>query len=295
MTLKSMTGFSRCQGANSEAQWTLELRSVNGKNLDLRLRLPTAMEQLDTEFRKRLTTSLARGNVTINLNLKKEQTTTRTELNQEAFKDLLAAAKTASDISGLPMPDLGTLLNTRNILKDVDREEAEDKTEELYKSILQDFNQALSELIKARAEEGANLSTAISEKLSLIKQLTQKAETLEERQPEAIKQKIRQNIDLLKDQTIELDETRLHQEAIMIASKADIKEELDRLIAHVAQAEELIVKNEPVGRRLDFLCQEFNREANTICSKANAKELTYIGLELKTVIDQLREQVQNIE
>ncbi len=296
MSLSSMTGFARAEGNLEETQWTIELRSVNGRGLDMRMRLPNGYEVLDSLFRKTISEKLSRGNISVNFNIKKTQTESLTELNTLAFNDLLKAARQASDISGLPMPELGTLLTSRNILKDVEKQETDEKLQELNTHITKSFNSALQDLISARKSEGQKLKDVISERLKSIKHLTDAAEKLEERQPEAIKERLKQSLQTLLDQeNQELDENRLHQEAMIIATRADIAEELDRLKAHVAQAEELLIKNEPVGRRFDFLCQEFNREANTICSKSNAKKLTYIGLELKNIIDQLREQVQNIE
>lgn len=296
MSLSSMTGFARAEGSLEEIQWTIELRSVNGRGLDMRMRLPNGYEALDSLFRKTISEKLSRGNISVNFNIKKTKTENLTELNTLAFNDLLKAARLASDISGLPMPDLGTLLTSRNILKDVEKQETDEKIQELNNQITKSFNSALEELIIARKSEGEKLKSVISERLSSIKSLTNTAENLDERKPEAIKERLKQSLQTLLDQeNQEFDEYRLHQEAMIIATRADIAEELDRLKAHVAQAEELLIKTEPVGRRFDFLCQEFNREANTICSKSNAKKLTYIGLELKNIIDQLREQVQNIE
>lgn len=296
MSLSSMTGFARAEGSLEEIQWTIELRSVNGRGLDMRMRLPNGYEALDSLFRKTISEKLSRGNISVNFNIKKTKTENLTELNTLAFNDLLKAARLASDISGLPMPDLGTLLTSRNILKDVEKQETDEKIQELNNQITKSFNSALEELIIARKSEGEKLKSVISERLSSIKSLTNTAENLDERKPEAIKERLKQSLQTLLDQeNQEFDEYRLHQEAMIIATRADIAEELDRLKAHVSQAEELLQKTEPVGRRFDFLCQEFNREANTVCSKSNAKKLTYIGLELKNIIDQLREQVQNIE
>lgn len=296
MSLSSMTGFARAEGDFEEAHWTIELRSVNGRGLDIRMRLPNGNEALDSIFRKNLSEKISRGNISVNFNIKKAQTENLTELNTLAFNDLLKAAKEASNISGLPMPDLGTLLTSRNILKDVEKQESDEKLQELNTHIVKSFNAALEQLIKARKSEGQKLRDVLSERLIAIKDHIHAAEQLEERRPEAIHERLKQSIKtLLNQENQELDENRLHQEAMIIATRADIAEELDRLKAHVAQAEELLEKKEPVGRRFDFLCQEFNREANTICSKSNVKKLTYIGLELKNIIDQLREQVQNIE
>ena len=291
-----MTGFSRATGSSEEAQWIIELRSVNGRGLDMRVRLPNGMEALDSEFRKQISNKLSRGNITVNFNMKKHQSESSTELNVLAFNDLLKAAKQASEISGLPMPDLGTLLTSRNILKEAEKQESEEKVKEMHTRIMKSFNTALDDLIKARKDEGVKLSATIKERLKTIKELTEQAEKLEERKPEAIKERLKQSINHLLDQQIQdLDENRLHQEAMIIATRVDIAEELDRIKAHVAQAEELVEKDDPVGRRFDFLCQEFNREANTLGSKSISTDITQSAVELKVLIEQMREQIQNIE
>lgn len=318
MALKSMTGFARIDGSLSAAQksanppetdpsvnttngtsaspqWTIELRSVNNKGLDIRLRVPSGMETLDQQIRKQLSAELSRGSITLNLNLKREDRKGSTELNIEAFNDLLHAAKTASEISNLPMPDLGSLLTGKGILREKETEENEDDKNNLQQAILTDIKTAIENLVTARAEEGTKLQATIEDRLKKISTLTADATKTSDALPETIKARLKENIARLMEQSEGFDPDRLHQEAMLLSVKADITEELDRLRAHVEQADDLLGRSEPVGRRLDFLCQEFNREANTLCSKASSKEMTYIGLELKTIIDQLREQVQNIE
>ncbi len=300
MAVHSMTGFARTNGQyqdglDQEASWSIELRSVNGKGLDIRLRMPSSLEAIDQQIRKHLSSKISRGNVSLNLSLKSKENRGMLVLNQEAFNDILKAAKTASEISELPMPSLDALLNVRNVLQEQELQENEEETKALQDEILKTIEQALNDFMLARAEEGAKIGVNCQERLDKINDLTDQAIELASTQTEVIKQRIKDNITTLLEQSDDMDENRLHQEAMFIAVKADISEELDRLKAHVEQANDLLQRKEPIGRRLDFLCQEFNREANTLCSKSSSKELTYIGLELKTVIDQLREQVQNIE
>lgn len=300
MAVISMTGFARATGQynnaeNLETSWSIELRSVNGKGLDMRLRMPTSLETLEQDIKKLVASKLSRGNISLNINLKNQITKGAIELNQTAFKDLLNAAKTASEISGLPMPTLDALLNMRNVLQEQEAAENEEEVKALHQQILASIQQALTAIMSAREEEGAKLKVVIEERIVKIDRLTDEAITIAKSQTDDIKTKMKASIAHIIEQTDELDEQRLHQEAMYLAVKADITEELDRIKAHVEQAKDLLQRQEPIGRRLDFLCQEFNREANTLCSKSHSKELTYTGLELKTVIDQLREQVQNIE
>lgn len=300
MAVISMTGFARATGQynnaeNLETSWSIELRSVNGKGLDMRLRMPTSLETLEQDIKKLVASKLSRGNISLNINLKNQITKGAIELNKTAFNDLLNAAKTASEISGLPMPTLDALLNMRNVLQEQEAAENEEEVKALHQQILASIQQALTAIMSAREEEGAKLKVVIEERIVKIDRLTDEAITIAKSQTDDIKTKMKASIAHIIEQTDELDEQRLHQEAMYLAVKADITEELDRIKAHVEQAKDLLQRQEPIGRRLDFLCQEFNREANTLCSKSHSKELTYTGLELKTVIDQLREQVQNIE
>jgi len=314
MAVNSMTGFARTNGQYTvepttlqddtltvakdianQTTWSIELRSVNGKGLDIKVRMPNTLEAIEQKIKKQLSSKINRGNVSVNILVKNQETKGTLELNQVAFQDILKAAKTASELSKLPMPSLDALLNMRGVLKEQEAQEDETITKQLHNNILLSLDEVLDAFLIARGEEGAKLQTIITTRLNQIHELTERVTKIAQDQPDQLKQKIKENIALLNQTSQEFDQDRLHQEAMIIAVKADISEELDRLKAHVEQAHDLLGRDEPIGRRLDFLCQEFNREANTLCSKSHSKELTYIGLELKTIIDQLREQVQNIE
>jgi uncharacterized protein (TIGR00255 family) len=295
MTLKSMTGFARADGAHGDTSWHWEARSVNGRNLDLRLRLPTGFEALEIKARALAQEKLARGNCTINLWVKRESGQLEIRLNEAALRQALAVAERAQDVTGLKRPRLDTLLGMRGVVEAVEGEESEDAQAALHQALLASLAAALDALVRARAEEGERLQVVIDKQLTTIGTLVQRATGAAARQPEAVAARLGEQIARLAEPGSSLDPERLHQEALLLATKADIQEELDRLRAHVAAAEELTRSDQPVGRKFEFLAQEFNREANTICSKAADVEISRTGLELKTVIDQLREQVQNIE
>jgi len=295
MTLKSMTGFARADGAHGDTSWHWEARSVNGRNLDLRLRLPSGFEALEIKARALAQEKLARGNCTINLWVKRESGQLEIRLNEAALRQALAVAERAQDVTGLKRPRLDTLLGMRGVVEAVEGEESEDAQAALHQALLASLAAALDALVRARAEEGERLQVVIDKQLATIGTLVQRATGAAARQPEAVAARLGEQIARLAEAGSSLDPERLHQEALLLATKADIQEELDRLRAHVAAAEELTRSNQPVGRKFEFLAQEFNREANTICSKAADVEISRTGLELKTVIDQLREQVQNIE
>jgi uncharacterized protein (TIGR00255 family) len=295
MTLKSMTGFARADGVHGDTSWHWEARSVNGRNLDLRLRLPSGFEGLEIRARGLAQEKLARGNCTVNLWVKRESGQMEIRLNEAALGQARAVAARAHDLTGLKPPRLDTLLGMRGVVETVEGEESEEAQAALYRALLASLASALDQLIAARASEGARLQTVIEKQLAVITTLVERASGAAARQPEALASRLRDQIGRLTEAGTGLDPERLHQEALLLATKADIQEELDRMRAHVAAASELIGSDQPVGRKLDFLSQEFNREANTICSKASDIEISRIGIELKTVIDQLREQVQNIE
>ena len=295
MTLKSMTGFARADGAHGDTSWHWEARSVNGRNLDLRLRLPSGFEALEIKARALAQEKLARGNCTINLWVKRESGQLEIRLNEAALRQALAVAERAQDVTGLKRPRLDTLLGMRGVVEAVEGEESEDAQAALHQALLASLAAALDALVRARAEEGERLQVVIDKQLATIATLVQRATGAAARQPEAVAARLGEQIARLAEPGSSLDPERLHQEALLLATKADIQEELDRLRAHVAAAEELTRSDQPVGRKFEFLAQEFNREANTICSKAADVEISRTGLELKTVIDQLREQVQNIE
>jgi uncharacterized protein (TIGR00255 family) len=295
MTLKSMTGFARADGTHGDTAWHWEVRSVNGRNLDLRLRLPSGFDALEIKARGLAQEKLARGNCTISLWVKRESGQTEIKLNETALRQAQAVAERAQDLTGLKPARLDTLLGMRGVVETVEGEESEEAQAAFMHALIASLAVALDQLVSARAGEGERLQTVIEKQLAVIGRLIERAASASARQPEAIVQRLGEQIARLTEPGSNLDPDRLHQEALLLAAKADIQEELDRLRAHVAAANELIHSRQPAGRKFEFLAQEFNREANTICSKASDIEISRAGLELKTVIDQLREQVQNIE
>jgi uncharacterized protein (TIGR00255 family) len=295
MTLKSMTGFARADGVHGETSWHWEARSVNGRNLDLRLRLPSGFDELEIKARGLCQEKLARGNCTINLGVKRESGQTEIRLNEAALAQAHDVAQRAQALTELKAPRLDTLLGMRGVVEAVEAEESEEAHAALIHALIAGLAAALDQLVSARAAEGERLQQVIGKQLATIGSLVERAANASARQPVAIAARLAEQISRLTEAGSGLDPERLHQEALLLAAKADIQEELDRLRAHVAAATELIESDQPVGRKFEFLAQEFNREANTICSKASDIEISRTGLELKTVIDQLREQVQNIE
>jgi len=295
MTLKSMTGFARADGVHGETSWHWEARSVNGRNLDLRLRLPSGFDELEIKARGLCQEKIARGNCTISLGLRRESGRTEIRLNEPALAQAHEVAQRAQALTELKAPRLDTLLAMRGVVEAVEGEESEEAHAALIHALIAGLAGALDQLVSARAAEGERLQQVIGKQLATIGSLVERAANASARQPAAIAARLAEQISRLAEASSGLDPERLHQEALLLAAKADIQEELDRLRAHVGAANELLDSDQPVGRKFEFLAQEFNREANTICSKAADIEISRAGLELKTVIDQLREQVQNIE
>ena len=295
MTLKSMTGFARTDGAHEQTRWFWEIRSVNGRSLDVRLRLPSGLERLEPMVRARCQEELVRGNCTISLALKRDAGQMEIRLNEAALGEALAVAEQAQKQTLLEPAKLDTLLGMRGVVEVAEPDESEEQREAFAAELLAGLADALDQLVAARVAEGQRLEEVIEAQLSAIDTLVSQATAIMAQQPDLIAARLREQIAKLDEAGASLDPERLHQEGLLLAAKADIQEELDRLTAHVAAARELIASGQPAGRKLEFLAQEFNREANTTCSKAAGIEISRIGLELKSVIDQLREQVQNIE
>lgn len=296
MTVRSMTGFGRSSGEIDAWRWVWEVRSVNGRGLDTRIRLPSTFDNLDPEVRKALQARLKRGSVTVSLNATRQSGAMQVEVNSDVLKDVLAAAdhvrQAAADATP---PSVDGLLALKGVLDIVEPTESDAARRTLETAMLKDLTSAIDALIATRCAEGDRLAQTIAEKISEIETLTQKIETSPSRTPDAIQARLKDQVARLIGTNSGLDETRLHQEAVLIATRTDIEEEVKRLITHVAAAKQHLQSDGPIGRQLDFLAQEFNREANTICSKASADDISQSGLALKTAIDQLREQVQNIE
>jgi uncharacterized protein (TIGR00255 family) len=295
MALSSMTGFARGQGVCGAYAWAWELKSVNAKGLDLRLRVPPGWDAVEVPARSRAAEVLARGTIYGTLTAKREGVAPVVRVNEPVLAAVLATVKNlAGRIEAAP-PRLDGILSLKGVVEVVDEDEREEDRQAAEAAVIAGFRTTLAELADMRRREGAALGQILSQRLTEIATLTSRAEAVPGRRPEAIKARIAEQVETLLAASERFDPDRLHQEAILIASKADIREELDRLASHVAQGRRLIADGGAVGRRLDFLAQEFNREANTVCSKSNDVELTNIGLELKTVVEQFREQVQNLE
>lgn len=295
MTIKSMTGFARADGAAGPVSWHWELRSVNGRGLDVRLRVPPGFESLEPRVREAVAKRLARGSITVNLNVKWAHGQAEIRLNEIALQQVLAAVEKLRAAVPVGPPSAEALLNVRGVLELVEPEESEDEAAVRTDAMLASLEAALDGMVKARAAEGSRLTSIVVRQVDEIERLVDLVEGSPSRAAAAVRQRLKEQVGKLMETGAGFDETRLYQEAALLAARADVEEELKRLAAHVAAARALLDANEPAGRRLDFLAQEFNREANTLCAKASDAETTRVGLELKAVIDQMREQVQNIE
>ncbi len=295
MSIASMTGFAREAGVTGSYQWAWEIKTVNGRGLEVRVRTPSGLDSIGEEARGLILKALTRGQGQLNLSLSKASSVPKLRVNQEILQSLLSA------IGGLALPDnvkpasLDGLLAVRGVVE-LDEDALDPTQDEALTTALRGGIEKLIEALKAmRLKEGQALTAVLNQQLDLIAKLVSEAEASPARKPEAIRARLETQIAELTEGKAALDPARLHQEAVLIAARADIREEIDRLRAHVEAARGLLQEGGSVGRRLDFLAQEFGREANTLCAKANDVSLSRIGLELKAVIEQFREQVQNVE
>lgn len=297
MALQSMTGFARAAATSVDgATLAWELRSVNGKTLELRFRLPPGLERLEPAARQLAAKRFARGNIQATLTLAHAAGLARPPIVNEAFlKDLAGLAKRLEEHFGAARASADGLLALRGVLEVPDAVEANEERAVRDETALRALEAALAELELARSSEGEALSGLLSGHLDAIDTLVRRAEADPSREPGVIRERLAEQVRQLLEVGAGIDESRLAMEAAFLATKADIREEIDRLSAHIASARALLAAGGPVGRKLDFLSQEFNRESNTLCSKSNAASVTAIGLELKAVVDQFREQVQNLE
>ncbi|MCQ0988434.1 YicC/YloC family endoribonuclease [Jiella marina] len=295
MAVRSMTGFARVEAETAAGSFVWEIRSVNGKGLDLRLRLPQGLEQLEAELRRRLASEVTRGSLQANLQWRRDTGAPALTVNEAMLQQVLAmSGRLVADGHAAP-PTADGLLAIKGIVDLADEDLDETALAARNAAIVESFGEAVSRLVQSRLSEGAALSETLSGRLAEIGQLVDRADADPARSTQAIRQRLKDQVAELMATDDRFDEARLHQEAALLAARADIREEIDRLRAHVAAAAELLAQGGAIGRRLDFLSQEFHRESNTICSKSNAASLTAIGLELKVIVDQFREQVQNIE
>jgi len=290
-----MTGFASRDGVAGPAAWHWELRSVNSRGLDIRLRLPPGLEGLEPRIRAAISQRLARGSVAVNLSAKRTDGGSEIRLNATALRQVLGALEALKSMVEVAPPRAEALLGIKGVLELVEAEESAPETAARNDAMLADLEHALGDLVGVRTAEGRRLEEIVLDQLLVIERLTQRIAALPARSVEAVRVRLKEQVARLLESTGNFDETRLYQEAALLAARADVEEELKRILSHVAAARELVAGDAPAGRKLDFLAQEFNREANTLCSKASDEETTRAGLDLKAVIDQMREQVQNVE
>ena len=296
MPISSMTGFARAEGHEDDFSWTWEVKSVNGKGLDVRCRLPAGLEGVEQPARARIAKRFRRGNINLALTVRWNQVRGSYRVNRAVLDDIVSLLPEIRE----RFPDAGPphvegLLALRGVIEPVEDERSEEARQAAETALLAGLDQALESLASMRDQEGARLASVLTTHLDGIGRLCAEAEGLAAAQPDAIKERLRIQVAALLDAVPALPEERLAQEAALLMAKADVREELDRLKAHRDAARDLMGGDGAIGRKLDFLCQEFNREANTLCSKSVDLALTRVGIELKAGVEQLREQVQNIE
>ncbi len=294
MGIHSMTGFARTTGTALSRAFAWEIRAVNGRSLDVKLRTPPGFDLVGEEARKRLSARMARGTVHVTLTLAAADAAKGVTINTTALQSLIEALGRVDAHKAIGPATLDGLLGVRGVIETTD-EDPLAQVDALKAPLLAAFDDAMTAFLESRSSEGAALARVLTDQLDRIAGLTAEVEAHPSRGVEAIRSRLANQIALLTGASNGLDPARLHQEAMLLAMKADVREELDRLAAHVASARELLAQGGAAGRRLDFLSQEFGREASTLCAKANDVALSRIGLELRAIVDQMREQVQNVE
>ena len=290
-----MTGFARRQGSLDDFLWAWELKCVNGRNLDVRCRLPTGLEALDGFVRTACAERLKRGNLAVTLTADDTKTAPSFRINEAALAQIGGLLESLKGRIDAAPPRLDGLIGLKGVLEIEERQLAPEAAERRIQALQADFVACLADLQTARLEEGRKLAVITRQHLGEIERLGRAAAGSAAAQPAALRERLAKQIAELLPPNVAVPDERLAQEVALLAAKADVREELDRLNAHVAAVRGLLDQGGAIGRRLDFLCQEFNREANTLCSKADALTLTNLGIELKAAIEQLREQAQNIE
>ena len=290
--IASMTGFARAAGTTGPVQWAWEVRSVNGRGLEVRLRVPNGYEAVGDVARTALQKTLSRGQCQLSLSLTKPESKARVRIDEALLARLADAVARVPVPEGIAPATMDGLLSIRGVIESEDEASADPET--LARDLAEGVVRLVADLVEARRAEGRQLEEIVAGQIARMGTLTEAAEACPARKPEAIRARLAAAVAGLLEAG-GLDPERLHQEAVMMAAKADIREELDRLQAHLASVAELLATGGAVGRRLDFLAQELGREANTLCAKANDAALSRIGLDLKAVVEQFREQVQNIE
>ncbi len=296
MPIQSMTGYARVQSRDDRCSWTWEVKSVNARGLDTRFRLPGGYDRLDPAARKLVAERFKRGSFSFGLTLTFERTGAAMRLNGEVLDEVAQSLpELRKRFPDLAPPSVDGLLGIRGVLEQVEEAESPEQEAERDAALLATLAEALDGLVVARGDEGSRLEAMLRDHVARLAALQTEAEALNEHQATLIHDRLHEQVAALLDQVPALPEDRLAQEAAVLMTKADPREELDRLRAHTAAATELLDGGGAIGRKLDFLCQEFNRESNTLCAKSQDQALTRVGLDMKAVIDQLREQVQNVE
>ena len=296
MSISSMTGYARVSGEENGLGWAWEVKSVNGRGLDVRTRLPPGYDFLDLPVRDAVQKRFKRGNITVNLTVTHKSQQSAVAVNEALLDQLIALSRRWQEKApDLAPPRLDGLLGLRGVLESGESADPAGEDSETAKTLLAECDKALAQMEAMRADEGKRMAAILTGHLDEISFLVTDAVNTATLDPVQAKAKLRQQVATLLEAGAPVSEDRLAQEVALLIGKADVREELDRLGAHIAAARKMLAAAEPVGRKLDFLCQEFNREANTLCSKANDIALTRIGLGLKAAIEQFREQVQNIE
>jgi uncharacterized protein (TIGR00255 family) len=295
MALKSMTGFARAAGALAPWRWTWEVKAVNARGLDIRIRVPQGFDALEAPARSRLAAALARGTCYANLAGTRENPTPEIRINESALAAVTAALARLPASPGIAPASMDGLLALRGMVDIAEAGDSEEALAAIHAAMLASLDEAIAAFLAMRASEGLAMGEVLERRLDDIAALVARAEDCPGRKADAIRARLQATINELASASSALDPARLHQEALLLAAKADVREEIDRLVAHIAAARVLLASGEPSGRKLDFLAQELARESNTLCAKSNDRELTSIGMDLRAAVEQFREQVQNIE
>lgn len=298
LTVASMTGFARVTGEHGTWQWAWEVKSVNARSLDIRLRTPPGHDRLEMAARDAVAKQFKRGSFNLNLALQRDdpgQAERPTRINRALLDQLVEEAQRYGGRVAPDPPRIETLLAIRGVVEPVEPQEDDDTVSARVDAMLASLVAALAALGEARNQEGAHLKPVLAQRLDELAGLREEASEAESTRPAKRMEQLRTQVSELLEASPALPEDRLAQEVALLVTKGDIREELDRLDAHIASARELLDQGGAIGRRLDFLCQELTREANTVCSKSNDVELTRVGLAMKATVEQFREQVQNVE
>lgn len=298
LTVASMTGFARVVGEHGSWRWAWEAKSVNARSLDVRFRTPPGHDRLEMVAREAVTKTFKRGSINLNLSLQRsesEDSSRPMQINRELLDQLVEEARRYGGRVAQEPPRIETLLAVRGVVEPIDLVEDEEEVTARFDALLTSLKSALAQLSESRLEEGARLKAFLDDQLGELTRLCGEASTVESTRPEKILERLRGQVKDLLDGGNAVSEDRVTQEVALLVAKADIREEIDRLGAHISAAAEHVEKGGAIGRRLDFLCQEMTREANTICSKSGDVDLTRVGLAMKATVEQFREQVQNVE